>query len=214
MALTSGGAIPDNSDYRVVVEPSETFVGAVDEDFAVESVAGEIFQLGNASWRILRINSGTVRVADAQGQPPNIPFWLGEAPGRTNEVSRAVSNLREELEDTLHRAAGANESERGPVEEALASLTDLPANAASQLVEYLAASCKALGALPSQDTLIMERFFDESGGMQLVIHSPFGIRVNRATGQTVDWSRADLGLGPTPKERKSASGSPSLRPLC
>jgi ATP-dependent Lhr-like helicase len=182
VALTSGGAIPDNSDYRVVVEPSETFVGTVNEDFAVESAAGDIFQLGNTSWRILRINSGTVRVADAQGQPPNIPFWLGEAPGRTDEVSRAVSNLREELERILARATEMSASARDPVGEALASLSDLPANAASQLVEYLAASYKALGALPSQDTLIMERFFDESGGMQLVIHSPFGIRVNRAWG--------------------------------
>jgi ATP-dependent Lhr-like helicase len=182
VALTSGGAIPDNSDYRVVVEPSETFIGTVNEDFAVESVAGDIFQLGNASWRILRINSGTVRVADAQGQPPNIPFWLGEAPGRTNEVSRAVSNLREELERILALAAEPGASARDPVEQALASLSDLPANAASQLLEYFAASYKALGALPSQDTLIMERFFDESGGMQLVIHSPFGIRVNRAWG--------------------------------
>jgi hypothetical protein len=133
-------------------------------------------------WRILRINSGTVRVADAQGQPPNIPFWLGEAPGRTNEVSRAVSNLREELGRILARATEVSPNARDPVEQALASLTDLPANAASQIVEYLAASYKALGALPSQDTLIMERFFDESGGMQLVIHSPFGIRVNRAWG--------------------------------
>src|SRR4030095_2677015 len=92
LALTSGGAIPDNADYRVVLEPSETFVGTVNEDFAVESMAGDIFQLGNASWRILRINSGVVRVEDAKGQPPGIPFWLGEAPARTNEVSRAVSN--------------------------------------------------------------------------------------------------------------------------
>ena len=98
VALTSGGAIPDNADYRVMLEPSETFIGTVNEDFAVESLAGDIFQLGNASWRILRINSGTVRVEDAQGQPPNIPFWLGEAPGRTSEVSRAVSELRIEME--------------------------------------------------------------------------------------------------------------------
>src|SRR5439155_9048213 len=91
VALTSGGAIPDNADYRVVVDPSETFVGTVNEDFAVESLAGDIFQLGNAAWRILRVNSGTVRVEDAQGQPPNIPFWLGEAPARTSELSQAVS---------------------------------------------------------------------------------------------------------------------------
>src|SRR6201993_2237632 len=108
-ALTSGGAIPDNADYRVILEPSETFVGTVNEDFAVESLAGDIFQLGNASWRILRINSGVVRVEDAKGQPPGIPFWLGEAPARTNELSRAVSDLRTEIEQML--AAGRDVSE-------------------------------------------------------------------------------------------------------
>ncbi len=97
VALTSGGAIPDNADYRVIVEPTETFIGTVNEDFAVESMAGDIFQLGNASWRILRINSGVVRVEDAKGQPPGIPFWLGEAPARTSELSRAVSDLRDEI---------------------------------------------------------------------------------------------------------------------
>ena len=105
VALTSGGAIPDNSDYRVLLEPSETFIGTVNEDFAVESMAGDIFQLGNASWRILRINSGTVRVEDARGQPPGIPFWLGEAPGRTKELSQAVSRLRIEAESMLHQAS-------------------------------------------------------------------------------------------------------------
>ncbi len=106
-ALTSGGAIPDNADYRVILEPSETFVGTVNEDFAVESLAGDIFQLGNASWRILRVNSGVVRVEDAKGQPPGIPFWLGEAPARTNELSCAVSNLRMEIEKRLSgRGAG------------------------------------------------------------------------------------------------------------
>jgi ATP-dependent Lhr-like helicase len=194
VALTSGGAIPDNSDYRVVLEPSETFVGTVNEDFAVESQAGDIFQLGNASWRILRVNSGTVRVADAQGQPPSIPFWLGEAPGRTAEVSRAVSDLRREFEKCIRDAPQGNK----PADEAASSSSappvrssadfqsavspQLPPNAATQLADYFAASYKALGALPTQDTLIIERFFDESGGMQLVIHSPFGIRVNRAWG--------------------------------
>src|SRR5216117_3960167 len=106
VALTSGGAIPDNADYRVVLEPSETFVGTVNEDFAVESLAGDIFQLGNASWRILRINSGIVRVEDAKGQPPGIPFWLGEAPARTSELSCAVAELREEIEGRLVAAVG------------------------------------------------------------------------------------------------------------
>jgi ATP-dependent Lhr-like helicase len=102
----SGGAIPDNADYRVVLEPSETFIGTVNEDFAIESLPGDIFQLGNASWKILRVNSGQVRVQDAHGQPPSIPFWLGEAPGRTDELSRAVSGLREDIASYLARSAG------------------------------------------------------------------------------------------------------------
>src|SRR5206468_2028111 len=104
LALTSGGAIPDNADYRVVLEPSETFIGTINEDFAIESLAGDIFQLGNASWKILRVNSGQVRVEDAHGQPPNIPFWLGEAPGRTVELSEAVSDLREKIEKKIQEA--------------------------------------------------------------------------------------------------------------
>jgi ATP-dependent Lhr-like helicase len=109
VALTSGGAIPDNADYRVVLEPGETFIGTVNEDFAIESLAGDIFQLGNASWKILRVNSGQVRVQDAHGQPPTMPFWIGEAPGRTNEVSTAVSDLREEIERLIREeSAGAN----------------------------------------------------------------------------------------------------------
>src|SRR5258706_14449113 len=104
VALTSGGAIPDNADYRVVLEPAETFIGTVNEDFAIESMAGDIFQLGNASWKILRVNSGQVRVEDAHGQPPSIPFWLGEGPGRTVELSEAVSDLRTEVEQRIEGA--------------------------------------------------------------------------------------------------------------
>jgi ATP-dependent helicase Lhr and Lhr-like helicase len=174
VALTSGGAIPDNADYRVVLDPTETFVGTVNEDFAVESLAGDIFQLGNASWRILRINSGVVRVEDAKGQPPGIPFWLGEAPARTSEVSKAVSDLRVELENRL--ADGQNPTGW------LAQEMQLPAPAAEQLGDYFADAYRSLGAIPSQHTLVMERFFDESGGMQLVLHSPFGNRINRAWG--------------------------------
>jgi ATP-dependent helicase Lhr and Lhr-like helicase len=176
VALTSGGAIPDNADYRVIVEPSETFVGTVNEDFAVESLAGDIFQLGNASWRISRINSGVVRVEDAKGQPPGIPFWLGEAPARTAELSQAVSDLRIEIEKRL--ADGQD------VCEWLAREMRLPpkAFAAEQIADYVADTYRTLGAIPSQQTLVMERFFDESGGMQLVLHSPFGNRINRAWG--------------------------------
>ena len=174
VALTSGGAIPDNTDYRVVLEPSETFVGTVNEDFAVESLAGDIFQLGNTSWRILRINSGVVRVEDAKGQPPGIPFWLGEAPARTAELSQAVSNVRAEMEKLL--------SDGKDVRDWLVSEMKLPTEAAQQIADYFAATYRALGALPSQQTLVMERFFDESGGMQLVLHAPFGSRINRAWG--------------------------------
>jgi len=177
LALTSGGAIPDNTDFRVVLEPSETFIGTVNEDFAIESLPGDIFQLGNASWKILRVNSGQVRVEDAQGQPPSIPFWLGEAPGRTAELSGSVSEMREAVEELLRQ---------GPTEEAVAASfareTGVPENAARQLASYFAAGFKALGVIPSRRTLVMERFFDESGGMQLVIHSPFGARMNRAWG--------------------------------
>ncbi len=174
LALTSGGAIPDNADYRVILEPSETFVGTVNEDFAVESLAGDIFQLGNASWRIVRVNSGVVRVEDAKGQPPGIPFWLGEAPARTTELSEAVSGLRLEVEQLL--AQGKD------LVEWLSSELALPAAAAEQLATYFGDIYRTFGVIPSQQTLVMERFFDESGGMQLVLHSPFGNRINRAWG--------------------------------
>src|SRR5438067_11570116 len=173
-ALTSGGAIPDNADYRVILEPSETFVGTVNEDFAVESLAGDIFQLGNASWQILRINSGVVRVEDAKGQPPGIPFWLGEAPARTAELSEAVSDLRSEIEELLNASTD--------VAQWLVNEFKLPAEAAQQIADYFADTHRALGAIPSQQVLVMERFFDESGGMQLVLHTPFGSRINRAWG--------------------------------
>jgi ATP-dependent Lhr-like helicase len=182
LALTSGGAIPDNADYRVVLEPSETFIGTVNEDFAVESMAGDIFQLGNTSWRILGINSGAVRVEDAQGQPPGIPFWLGEAPGRTAEVSQAVSGFRVALESKIRESSDHNGAATHKLTDWLVSEYNLTAPAARQLAEYFLAAYVALGVIPSQQTLVLERFFDESGGMQLVIHSPFGIRVNRAWG--------------------------------
>ena len=183
VALTSGGAIADNSDYRVLLEPGETFIGTVNEDFAVESMAGDIFQLGNASWRILRINSGAVRVEDAHGQPPGIPFWLGEAPGRTNELSHAVSRLRVEAEKQIEEALSRNGTQ--PAETLAAWLgaeIALSDSGARQLADYFAAIHHALGVVPSQRKLVLERFFDESGGMQLVLHSPFGIRINRAWG--------------------------------
>jgi ATP-dependent Lhr-like helicase len=187
LALTSGGAIPDNADYRVVVEPSETFIGTVNEDFAVESIAGDIFQLGNASWRILGVNSGTMRVEDAHGQPPGIPFWLGEAPGRTAEVSRSVSRLRLDVEQRIQTALERNQTNGGEpaqidLRQDLVECPGLSDSGAVQLADYFCATFRALGAIPSQEKLMLERFFDESGGMQMVIHSAFGIRLNRAWG--------------------------------
>jgi ATP-dependent Lhr-like helicase len=172
-ALTSGGAIPDVADYSVILEPEGSFVGTVDEDFAIESMAGDIFQLGNAAWRILRIESGRLRVEDARGQPPTIPFWIGEAPERSPELSAAVSDLRIDIETRLGDPAGVIEWLGG---------LGVSRAAAHQLVEYLAAGKRALGVLPTQRAVIIERFFDEAGGMQLVVHAPFGSRINRAWG--------------------------------
>jgi ATP-dependent helicase Lhr and Lhr-like helicase len=175
-ALTSGGAIPELGDYRVVAEPDDVFVGTVNEDWAIESMAGDVFLLGTTSWRIRRVEPGTVRVVDARGAPPSVPFWLGEAPGRTDELSEEVSRLRAEVgrrlvADQPDAAAGWLQDECG---------ID-PASAAT-IVRYLGAGLAALGVVPTRDTIVLERFFDESGGMQLVGHTPFGARVNRALG--------------------------------
>ncbi len=259
-ALTSGGTIPDNADYQVLLEPENHLIGTLNEDFAVESLAGDIFQLGNKSYRIRRVERGVVRVEDAQGMAPTMPFWLGEAPGRSDELSQSVSRLRSEIVARLlppperrracpgldpgsaspdlvggsrvgvnprprssanaiperptptrqhlpRRKAGANavdlplsgggmehspcdrsisdDSRLTGMERALAWLSEevgLGAAAAQQLVEYLAAGNGALGTLPTHDTIVLERFFDAAGGMQLVIHSPYGSRINRAWG--------------------------------
>jgi ATP-dependent Lhr-like helicase len=178
-AITCGGAIPDNADYRVILEPSETFVGTLNEDFAIESLAGDIFQLGNCSYRILRVEAGRVRVEDAKGQPPTMPFWLGEAPARSAELSAAVSALREMVSDALPVIDAAHLTR---ATELTMQRYHLPMSAARQLVEYLAAGKAMLGELPTQRRLVFERFFDESGDMHLVIHAPFGARVNRAYG--------------------------------
>jgi len=180
-ALTSGGAIPDNADYKVMLEPEGLLVGTVNEDFAVESLQGDVFQLGNTSYRILRVERGTVRVEDAHGQPPSIPFWLGEAPGRTRELSSAVSRLKQEIEQRLGEGS-AGQSEPTGAAQWLVQSVGLDEAAALQIVQYLSAGRAALGCLPTFDVVVFERFFDESGGMQLVIHSPFGSRVNRAWG--------------------------------
>ncbi|MCM3870270.1 MAG: DEAD/DEAH box helicase, partial [Pyrinomonadaceae bacterium] len=214
-AITSGGAIPDTADYAVVLEPAGLVIGSVNEDFAIESLQGDIFQLGNASWRVLRVEQGKVRVEDAAGQPPSIPFWLGEAPSRTFELSTAVSRLREEITNrvTFDAVGNGNGNVGIQTEGSLASVAAGPskaqdegeepdrprvelgvavdwlvhevgisASAAEQMVEYLAAAKAALGVMPTVDNIVLERFFDDSGSMQLVLHSPFGSRLNRAWG--------------------------------
>jgi len=193
-----------------VLEPGGLVIGSVDEDFAIESLAGDIFQLGNTSWRVMRVEQGKVRVEDAHGQPPTIPFWLGEAPARTQELSTSVSRLREDVaERVLLNAPESNGGELSPAEEetlpangeldqsteasatkintlaSLSYLTDevgISRAAAEQIVEYLAASKIALGVMPTQQNIVLERFFDDSGSMQLIIHAPFGSRLNRAWG--------------------------------
>lgn len=190
-AIMSGGAIPDNFEFDVVLEPENIFLGTLNEDFALESIPGDIFALGNNSWRILRIESGKVRVADAAGQPPSIPFWLGEAPGRTAELSFAVSRLREEIADRLHNLDALTVEDIGtekdeiwrkePIEW-LVKEKGISPEVADQLVSYLAAAKAALKVMPSQNNIVMERFFDDAGDMHLVIHSPFGNRMNKAWG--------------------------------
>jgi ATP-dependent helicase Lhr and Lhr-like helicase len=170
-AITSGGAIPDTANYAVVAEPDGKQVGTVDEDFAVESLAGDVFLLGTSSWRIKRVEPGRVRVEDARGAPPSVPFWNGEAPGRTIELSEAVANVREEIAARSDRAL-----------EFLISDCGLDEGGAKQAAAYVLAGAASLNALPTQKTVVAERFFDEGGGMQLVIHAPFGSRINRAWG--------------------------------
>lgn len=177
-AVTSGGTIPDNADYSVLLEPQSLNIGSVNEDFAVESIAGDIFQLGNTSYRILRVEAGKVRVEDAHGQPPTIPFWLGEAPGRSHELSAAVARLQGQMDALLSATPG----DLHAAQDWLTDTLGLNRASAEQILDYLARARLALSALPSQDTLIMERFFDASGGTQLIIHTPFGSRVNRAWG--------------------------------
>ena len=174
-ALMSGGAIPEIGDYRVVLDPDDTTVGTVNEDWAIESMAGDVFLLGTHSWRIRRVESGIVRVTDAQGAPPTIPFWLGEAPARTVELSREVSELRADVASQLEAGEDA-------ASEWLERECALDAHGARQIARYVDAQKRAVGFVPTCDDLLAERFFDEAGGMQLVIHSPNGARLNRGFG--------------------------------
>ena len=175
-ALTSGGAIPELGDFRVLAEPDGTLVGTVNEDWAIESMAGDVFLLGTHSWRIRRVEPGVVRVIDAEGAPPSIPFWLGEAPGRTRELSEEVCALREAV---AGRLTAGGQAEAVAWLRAECGIGDA---AAETIAAYLAAALAQLGVLPTMDTIVLERFFDEAGGMQLVGHTPFGARLNRALG--------------------------------
>src|SRR5579884_1221407 len=201
-AITSGGAIPENSAYAVTAEPDGRTIGTLDEDFAVESLAGDVFLLGTQSWKIKRVGAGRVYVEDAHGAPPSIPFWLGEAPGRSPELSRVVSDLRQEIvrlgvgrdgvegptnglqRDMAGRgpAAGWEPAPQNKAIEWLQAECGLDEAGAKQAAVYVAAGAAALGALPTQECVVAERFFDEGGGMQLVLHAPFGSRINRAWG--------------------------------
>ena len=180
-AITSGGAIPDTANYAVVAEPEGTVVGSVDEDFAVESLAGDIMLLGNTSWRIKGVEMGKVRVENAHGAPPNIPFWRGEAPSRTAELSAEVSSLRQDIANRLASSDPAISHQRSAISW-LKSDCGLDQRAAEQTLTYIADGMTVLGTVPTQQTIVAERFFDESGGMQMVLHTPFGGRINRAWG--------------------------------
>jgi len=177
-AVMSGGTIPESGDFSVLLEPQGLTVGSVNEDFAFESLVGDVFQLGNTAYRILKIEGSKVRVEDAKGQPPNIPFWHGEAPGRSDELSAGLARLRADLEPLLP----AKDERPEPAIARIRAAYELEEGAAHQLVDYLGRTRQVLGALPTQQTLIMERFFDQAGGMQLIIHAPFGSRINRAWG--------------------------------
>lgn len=176
-AMTSGGAIPDTADYEVVEEPTEARVGTVNEDFAIESMRGDIFLLGNRSWRIRRVEGGRVRVEDAGQLPPTIPFWVGEAPARTAELSEAVSDLREQIRVRL--------ADRPAAASWISAECGIDRGGAEQIVTYVADTVASLGTVPTTGRIVAERFFDESGGMQLVLHAPFGGAVNRAFGMAL-----------------------------
>ena len=175
--LTSGGAIPETGDYRVLMEPGDVFIGTVNEDFAIESFQGDVFLLGTHPWQIVQVTNGVMRVRDATGRHPTIPFWVGEAPGRTDELSEEVSRLRSAVAERLD--AGGRDAAIALVQE----VSGVDAVAAALVVDYLHAGRVALGGvLPTHDDIVFERFFDESGGMQLIVHAPLGARVNRALG--------------------------------
>ena len=176
VSLTNGGAIPDMFDYQVVLDPDDVVVGSLNEDFALEALPGDVFTLGTHAWQMLRVDGLKVRVRDGEGMQPTIPFWFGEGPGRTQELSQSVSRLRQQIAELI-----IDESAEAAVDW-LVNTVGLPGSAANQMVDYLHAGMNALGVMPTRDTLVMERFFDEVGDMHVVIHSPYGSRLNRGWG--------------------------------
>jgi len=208
-ATSNAGAIPEVAEFRVLAQPDNVVVGTLDEDFAVESHVGQIVLLGNTSWRMEGVRGTDVMVSDAGGAPPTIPFWRGEAPGRTVELSEEVGRLREEVEAAIKAAPEAVVAEtwnecgvgsaecgiedatetdsafRTPHSELVTRLCDETStspHAARQVVDYVAAQLAAVGVVPTQKRVIFERFFDETGGMQMVVHAPFGSRITHAWG--------------------------------
>jgi ATP-dependent Lhr-like helicase len=187
VAIMNGGAIPETNLYTVVAEPEGTVVGTLHEDFAVESMKGDIVLLGNTSWRIRRVESaGRILVEDAHGAPPSIPFWLGEAPGRTEELSRQLGELRQEISNRTPNVGPGFVNQKSPevlsTVEWLKRECGLDDSGAEQAIEYIVTGRTVLGAVPTFETIIAERFFDEGGGMQLILHAPFGARINKAWG--------------------------------
>ncbi|HEX4007659.1 MAG TPA: DEAD/DEAH box helicase [Acidobacteriaceae bacterium] len=186
-AITNGGAIPDTALFPVILQPEGVQIATLDEHFAVDSSPGDVVQLGNASWRIQRIESaGRVLVEDAHGAPPTLPFWFGEAPLRTAELSQHVAELREEIDRQTRGVLPGYISQAMPEIAAAAAWLKaecgLDDGGAEQLIGYIAAGRAVLGTVPSVTTIVAERFFDEGGGMQLILHAPFGGRINKAWG--------------------------------
>lgn len=186
-AVTNGGAIPETALMTVILQPDGVQIATLDEDFAVDSSPGDVILLGNSSWRIQRIeSSGRVLVEDAQGQPPTLPFWAGEAPQRTWELSEFVSELRLEIDGRTRGVVPGHVSQTAPeIAETVAWLKRECAvddAGAEQMIAYVVEGRAVLGTVPSVTTIVAERFFDEGGGMQLILHAPFGGRVNKAWG--------------------------------
>ncbi|MFP5231871.1 MAG: DEAD/DEAH box helicase [Acidobacteriota bacterium] len=194
IAISNGGAIPDTAIFTVLLQPENVPIATVDEHFAVESHPGDVILLGNTSWRIQRVDpAGKLLVEDAHGAPPSIPFWEGEAPQRTAALSDAVSELRCELDRLTRDLSPAHLSRVGltpssappSLAQTMALLQHecfLSSSAALQLITYIVHGRAVLGTVPSKTTLIAERFFDQGGGQQLILHAPFGGRINKAWG--------------------------------